>query len=260
MEKAVKVAKKTMLAFDIDHTLSLSKQAITDEMADLLTKVLEIFQVCIISGRSYNQFLLQVVGNLPNQSPELMKNLYLLPAQGPQFFRFSEGWKSVYAFELREEQVSEIFYVVEKAAKKLGYWRNANPETNDLVLENRVSQVTFAGIDTGSPIEEKRAWDPDCAKREAIIAECKKLSPEFEYKIGGNTSIDITQAGLDKGFGMKKLIEFLELSKDEILYFGDMTQPGGNDYPVVELGIDTITVREYYDTMYAIKGILGILG
>lgn len=252
-------AKKTLLAFDIDHTLSLSKQPIPEEVAELLTQILERFQVCIISGRSYNQFLEQVIGELPNPSPELLENLHLFPAQGTQYYRFSEGWKQVYVFELREEQVSTIFTVVEMAAKELGYWREANPETNDKILENRLSQVTFAGIDTGAPIEAKRAWDPDCKKRKELIARCKELAPEFEYKIGGNTSIDITQTGLDKGFGMKKLMEFLEMPKEEILYFGDMTEPGGNDYPVVQLGIDVIAVREYDDTVFALKGILGIL-
>ena len=54
-------------------------------------------------------------------------------------------------------------------------------------------------------------------------------------------------------------MEILGIEKEEILYFGDMTQPGGNDYPIVQMGIDTITVREYYDTIYALKGILSIL-
>lgn len=258
MENTTRV-KKTMLAFDIDHTLSLSKQPIPTEMAELLTQVLERFQVCIMSGRSYTQFLEQVVGELPDQSPELMKRLHLFPAQGTQYYHFDEGWKQVYAFELREDQVSKIFATVETAARELGLWREANPETNDMVLENRLSQVTFAGVDTGATLEVKRAYDPDCAKREALIEACKDLAPEFEYKIGGNTSIDITQTGLDKGFGMKKLMEFLELDKEEILYFGDMTQPEGNDFPIVQLGIDVITVREYDDTEYALRGILGIL-
>ena len=38
-----------------------------------------------------------------------------------------------------------------------------------------------------------------------------------------------------------------------------MTQPGGNDYPVVEMGIDTITVRNHEDTAYALRGILGVI-
>ena len=129
----------------------------------------------------------------------------------------------------------------------------------DMILENRESQVTFAAVDTNADVEFKRAWDPDCAKRNQMIARLSEVAPEFEYKMGGNTSIDITLPGMDKAYGMRKLMEILGIEKEEILYFGDMTQPGGNDYPIVQMGIDTITVREYYDTIYALKGILSIL-
>ena len=54
-------------------------------------------------------------------------------------------------------------------------------------------------------------------------------------------------------------MEELNVEKDDILYFGDMTQEGGNDYPVVQMGIDTITVRSHEDTEFALKGILGVL-
>ncbi len=48
----------------------------------------------------------------------------------------------------------------------------------------------------------------------------------------------------------------LKVTMDEVLYIGDMTQPGGNDYPVVEMGFDTITVRDWEETARVLKGIL----
>ena len=64
---------------------------------------------------------------------------------------------------------------------------------------------------------------------------------------------------MNKAFGMKHLLEELNAQKEDVLYFGDMTQPGGNDYPIVEMGINTITVRNHEDTAFALKGILGVL-
>ena len=58
---------------------------------------------------------------------------------------------------------------------------------------------------------------------------------------------------------MNHLMEELKVDKKDILYFGDMTQPGGNDYPVVQMGINTITVRSHEDTAYALRGILGVI-
>ena len=77
--------------------------------------------------------------------------------------------------------------------------------------------------------------------------------------MAGTTSINAFRDGLNKSFGMNHLMEELNVEKDDILYFGDMTQDGGNDYPVVQMGIDTITVRNHEDTEYALKGILGVL-
>ena len=79
------------------------------------------------------------------------------------------------------------------------------------------------------------------------------------FEIGGTTSINDVTPGMNKVFGMTHLMEELDVDKDDILYFGDMTQPGGNDYPVVEMGIDTITVRSHEDTAFCLRGILGVL-
>ena len=96
-------------------------------------------------------------------------------------------------------------------------------------------------------------------KRQAIVAKCQAKLPDFLYEIGGTTSINVAAPGMNKAFGIKHLLDQLHVAKTEILYFGDMTQPGGNDYPVVEMGIDTITVRSHEDTLYALRGVLGII-
>ncbi len=77
-------------------------------------------------------------------------------------------------------------------------------------------------------------------------------------RIGGTTSTDVTLPGIDKAFGMTKLIEAIEISKDEILFIGDKLEEGGNDYPVKAMGIDSIAVDGWEDTAYVIEGILGV--
>ena len=63
---------------------------------------------------------------------------------------------------------------------------------------------------------------------------------------------------MNKTFGMSKLMEELSVERQDILYFGDMTQPGGNDYPVIKMGIETITVKNWQETMMAVKGVIGV--
>ena len=203
-------------------------------------------------------------------------------AQGTQYYRYGGGkkwggkvvevslmkdteeydeknWEQVYNYPLTDEQVAKISDAIEKAARELGYWEGDKLKKGDEIIENRLSQVTFSALGQKAGTEEKYAWDPDCKKREKIVARAKELAPEFEYEIGGTTSINAFTPGMNKVFGMTHLLEELDVDKDDVLYFGDMTQPGGNDYPVVEMGIDTITVRSHEDTAYALRGILGVL-
>ena len=251
---------KKVLAFDIDQTLNVAKTPITPEIADLLLKCLDHFEVCPISGQKFDQFLIQIVNQLPHPTPEQLSHLHLFVAQGTQYYRFIGGdWQQVYNYPLSDEQVTKISQTLEQAAKELGFWEADKLQPGDEIIENRLSQVTFSALGQKAGTEAKYAWDPDCKKREAIVKRCKELAPEFDYEIGGTTSINAITPGMNKVFGMTHLMEELNVKKEDILYFGDMTQPGGNDYPVVQMGVETITVRSHEDTAYALRGILGLL-
>ena len=254
---------KKVLAFDVDQTLNVAKMPIPDEIAELLVKCLDHYEICPISGQKYEQFLIQIVDRLveTGATPEQLSHLHLFVAQGTQYYRYNldkKDWDQVYNYPLTDEQVAKISEAIEKAAKELGYWEEDKLADGDEIIENRLSQVTFSALGQKAGTEAKYAWDPDCKKREAIVKRCKELAPEFDYEIGGTTSINAITPGMNKVFGMTHLMEELKVKKPEILYFGDMTQPGGNDYPVVQMGIETITVRSHEDTAYSLRGILGV--
>ena len=255
---------KKVLSFDIDQTLNIAKTPIPDEIAKLLIQCLDHFEICPISGQKFDQFLIQIVDRLVEHDVTAIQlmHLHLFVAQGTQYYRYDakkKDWDQVYNYPLTDEQVQKISEAIEKAAKELGYWEKDKLQDGDEIIENRLSQVTFSALGQKAGTKEKYAWDPDCKKREAIVKRCKELAPEFDYEIGGTTSINAITPGMNKVFGMTHLMEELKVNKEDILYFGDMTQPGGNDYPVVEMGIDTITVRSHEDTAYALRGILGLI-
>ena len=253
---------KKVLAFDVDQTLNIAKTPIPPEIAELLTKCLDHFEICPISGQKFDQFIFQIVDQLKDATPEQLTHLHLFVAQGTQYYRYDakkKDWAQVYNYPLTDEQVAKITEAIETAAKELGYWEEDKLAEGDEIIENRLSQVTFSALGQKAGTEAKYAWDPDCKKREAIVKRCKELAPEFDYEIGGTTSINAITPGMNKVFGMTHLMEELKVDKKDILYFGDMTQPGGNDYPVVQMGVETITVRTHEDTAYALRGILGLL-
>lgn len=256
---------KKVLAFDIDQTLNVAKTPIPPEIAEVLIKCLDHFEICPISGQKFEQFLIQIVDELrkAGATDEQLTHLHLFVAQGTQYYRFNlkqHDWEQVYNYPLSEEDVVKITTTLETAARELGYWEADELAAGDEIIENRLSQVTFSALGQTASTAVKYAWDPDCKKREAIVARCRQKLPEFLYEIGGTTSINVAKPGMNKEFGITHLLTELQVKKSDILYFGDMTQPGGNDYPVVQMGIDTITVRSHEDTLYALRGILGVIG
>lgn len=255
---------KRVLAFDIDQTLNIAKTPIPPEIAELLVRCLDHFEICPISGQKFEQFIIQIVNELQKAgvTEEQLTHLHLFVAQGTQYYRYNleqHDWEQVYNYPLPEEDVVKITTVLEAAARELGYWEADQLQPGDEIIENRLSQVTFSALGQSAGTDVKYAWDPDCKKREAIVAKCREKLPDFLYEIGGTTSINVAKGGMNKKFGMTHLLEELGVTKSEVLYFGDMTQPGGNDYPVVQMGIETITVRSHEDTAYALRGILGVI-
>ena len=255
---------KKVLSFDVDQTLNVAKTPITDDIADLLIGCLRAgFKICPISGQKFDQFLIQIVDRLVDRgaTPEDLVNFHLFVAQGTQYYRYDadkKDWEQVYNYPLTDDQVEKITEAIETAAKELGFWEEDKLQPGDEIIENRLSQVTFSALGQKAGTKEKYAWDPDCKKRERIVARAKELAPEFDYEIGGTTSINAITPGMNKVFGMTHLLEELKVEKEDVLYFGDMTQPGGNDFPVVQMGVDTITVRTHEDTAFALRGILGV--
>ena len=69
--------------------------------------------------------------------------------------------------------------------------------------------------------------------------------------MGGATSIDITQKGVDKAYGLKKLRDTSWIPLEQMMFIGDAIFPGGNDYSVKELGLETVHVKDPDGTEYA---------
>ena len=76
--------------------------------------------------------------------------------------------------------------------------------------------------------------------------------------VGGQTSIDVTNSGVDKAYAMRKLMAILGLAATDVLFFGDQLDEGGNDYPVKAMGIDTIAVEGWRDSALAIEAIVAV--
>lgn len=248
---------KQVIAFDLDDTLAVTKSPISDKMSELLTKLLEKYDVCIISGGSFEQFRIQVVGRLEAPARSLSR-LHLMPTCGTKYYRYnelSEKWDLQYENSLSKEEKDQITGALEEGAKKLGLWE-AKPYGD--IIEDRGSQITFSALGQQAPAEAKYAWDPTGEKKIALRDYVAAKLPNLEARAGGTTSVDVTMIGIDKAYGMTKLCEEMNISKESILFLGDKLQEGGNDYPVKAMGIDSIEVERWEDTALVLQGILAV--
>ncbi len=245
---------KKLIAFDLDDTLAVTKSPITDKMSELLGDLLATHQVCVISGGNFEQFKKQVINNLKVEH-HLLMNLHMMPTCGTRYYRFDDidqGWRQIYAEDIPEADKIRIKQALTQAAKETGFLV-AKPYGD--IVEDRGSQITFSACGQEAPPEVKYAWDPDQIKRIQIREKVLPILDDYEVRIGGTTSIDVTKPGIDKAYGMNKLMDALEIGKDDILFIGDKLEEGGNDYPVRAMGIDTIAVEGWEDTTLVIETI-----
>lgn len=244
-----------VVAFDLDGTLAASKSRMGREMADLLAALLDEVHVLIISGGAWPQFESQVLTEL-RLDTERIERLHLMPTCGTSYMRWSTGsWATVYAHELPVDTRRRIVDVVEDVARDLGHWE-PDAAVHGARIEDRGSQITFSALGQQAPLDAKHAWDAEGTKRRALRDAIAARLPDLEVRSGGSTSIDITEKGIDKAFGLAELMQRLGAAADEVLFVGDALQPGGNDHPVTRLGVATNAVDHPEETVHVIRRLL----
>lgn len=241
------IADIKIVAFDLDDTLAESKSPLAPEMGETLVRLLDLVQVCIISGGRFEQFDTQVLENLPVEAD--LNRLHLMPTCGTRYLTFVDGeWAQQYAHDLSEADKAAAISALENSAKSLGLWETEVPVRGERI-EDRGSQITYSALGQQAQVADKKAWDPSGERREALRAAVAAQLPQLEVRAGGSTSIDITAPGIDKAYGMKQLAQQTGIGLDEMLFIGDRLLPGGNDYPVAELGVATHAVTGPADTV-----------
>jgi len=243
---------KQLVAFDLDGTLAESKQPLKDSMGEALADLLTVAHVAVISGGDWPQFDKQVASRLPERADR--SKLWLMPTTGTKLYTYADGrWNTVYAELFSDEQKATIIEAFHASLEATGF---VPEQTWGERIEDRGSQITFSALGQQAPLEAKEHWDPDFAKRKVIQADLRQRLPDLSINMGGATSIDITQKGVDKAYGLKRLRDESGIPLDAMMFIGDAIFPGGNDYPAKELGLDTVKVRDPDETLSVIAAIV----
>ncbi|GAA5207285.1 HAD-IIB family hydrolase [Microbacterium kyungheense] len=246
-----------LVAFDLDDTLAPSKSPIDGRIGELLVALAERVEVAVISGGQLAQFTTQVVDRLPADAADARARLHLLPTCGTQYYRLSaDAVVTIYQRSLSDDQKSRALAAVEGEARRLGLWES---ETWGEILEDRGSQITFSALGQQAPVAAKTAWDPTGEKKNTLRAAVAALLPDLEVRSGGSTSVDITERGIDKAYGMRRLAEQTGISLDDMLFVGDRLDPDGNDYPVLAMGVRCHAVDGWEDTVTYLEALIPTL-
>jgi len=122
-------------------------------------------------------------------------------------------------------------------------------------IERRPGNVNFSILGRGGDLDFKQReeyvkWDTERLEREDILERLKNAFPDLAITLGGQTGIDIGPKGSDKS---QILRDFT--NDDELRFFGDKIEEGGNDYSLAKaiatngMGI-AYNVQDYKETWH----------
>lgn len=214
------------LFFDLDNTLTKSRQQATPEMLVALKKLANKFHISIVSGAE----LARMVSQVPIEATYFTQN-------GNQVYQ-----KDKLIIKNILEEKEQILEHIKHLCAVL------NIEFRDSMVEDRGSQITvsFTGFDAPQHIKDN--FDPDRHIRLDLL----DIYPYPNAFVAGSTGIDYIPK--TKGQNILKYITDRGISPIECLYIGDALEKGCNDYSVVGI-IPTFAVKNCEETLQFIEKI-----
>ena len=199
--------------FDVDGTITPSRKKIDSDFLYFFNEFVEKNEVYLVTGSDRDKTLEQVTPLIYNKC----KRVY--NCSGSDVY---EGDKNVYRshWELPKEVESFLYDELDYSQFMI---RNGNH------IERRPGGVNFTILGRAEDpfIGRDRyvEWDRQTNERQDIAERIRNQFPNLTVAVGGQTGIDIGPKGADKS---QILRDFKE--GDNIRFFGDRCEEGGNDY------------------------------
>lgn len=120
--------------------------------------------------------------------------------------------------------------------KNIAHHSRCPVKTNNQI-EVRTGMVNFSTVGRSCTPDQRKQyylWDKMTQERKYLASNIEKKFDDINAVVGGQISIDIYPKGQNKSMIANDLA-----SEYELIFFGDKTEHGGNDYPLammIELG------------------------
>lgn len=234
--------------FDLDNTLTRSKQHIEPSHAEILEKLTKHADVVVVSGHDE--------GSIKDHLGEGLKSHYYILSQNGNHAEDRAG-AVLWEHKLSPAQVEAIHTFIAKARAKLALQVR---DENDLI-DDRGCEVAYSLIGHHENIETKEAFDPKSEKRMRLLADMQddagKLGKEanVEVRVGGTTVLDFMEKGKNKGYNIAEFIKRFKWDANDCVYVGDALFHGGNDETVMGI-IPIKAVKDYRETYSYLQELL----
>lgn len=222
--------------FDVDGTLTPSRRKIDPEFREWFGSFCVDNDVYLVTGSDYAKTQEQLGDYL------LRWPIFVYNCSG------NEKWA-------KGELVRTKEWTAPKELHELLYgWLEGSkfPARMGQHIEERTGMINFSIVGRGATLGERKMYiDYDIANRERETI-AYQINSEFEditATVGGETGIDIHPTGWDKSQILKDFNK-----EDNLFFFGDKCEPGGNDYPIAKvLGKKAYQVKNWQDTWERLK-------
>lgn len=246
------------IGFDLDTTLAVSKQPMTDAMARRFAELTHRIPCAVVSGGRYRLFEYQIIDRIGDMADRA--NLHLMPTSGTRYYAWDGAqWSRRYAHDLSADDRKAAIESLTRHAREQGLWLS-DDRIHGERIEDRGSQITFSALGQLATPAEKEAWDPDRSKKNRLAEAVAADLPQLTVRTGGSTSVDVVAKGIDKAYAMHRLSELLQVPVSRIAFVGDRMEPDGNDYPTALAGAYAIRVGGPDDTFELIGRLLAAFG
>jgi len=228
--------------FDVDGTLTPSRGQINKEFGHWLKKFAQYDEVYLVTGSDKPKTVEQV-GEFLYNSCERVYQCSGAEVYDKDEVIFESSWEAPLSLiqELR----------IKLKENKFGL-RTGNH------IEHRTGLVNFSIVGRNCTLGERKLYvkyDEENNDRKIIAEDLSVKFPDIEFKVAGETGIDITPRGGDKSQILKDFDHY-----DQIYFFGDKTELGGNDYEIFKAVKHlpcgkSYTVEGWQDTWNILKSI-----
>lgn len=237
------MANSNHFLFDVDGTLTPSRQKIDDNLKTFLLSFMIENKVSFVTGSDISKTIEQLGTTLTS------KSRYNFNCSGNSITSGPDNIEVVY-----ESQWKPSDKLLEFLNKSL-ILSNCPTKTGSHI-EERPGSINFSIVGRNCTKDQRRRYvqyDTEHNERQTLQKLIESNFPDVSAVVGGETGIDIFEKNKDK----RQVLQYIP-EEETVIFFGDMMQQGGNDRPLLDeirktnrgLSYNVVDWEHTYDILY----------